>query len=205
MGKFYSSVLLVLTASKSSFGFITSENNVLQRELQNATVSECAIDGEKSLDCGSKEGKQSCCEGLVCHDVQYWRCVEPEENVCAGPGTLAQKCGSKWDDAAAECCDGLVCAGKYCIDPNPGPNPGDNICAKDGEKSLFCGSKKGKDICCEGLVCHEEQYWRCVNRRIRTVQDQIPLQKIADLNGNILQNRAAMVLFVILVNFAAKK
>merc|ERR1711862_1094019 len=162
MGKFYSSVLLVLTASKSSFGFITSENNVLQRELQNATVSECAIDGEKSLDCGSKEGKQSCCEGLVCHNVQYWRCVTPEENVCAGPGTLAQKCGSKWDDAAVECCDGLVCAGKYCIDPNPGPNPGDNICAKDGEKSLFCGSKKGKDICCEGSVCHEEQYWRCV-------------------------------------------
>jgi len=157
--KFYPSVLLVLTASKSSFGFITSENNVLQRELQNATVSECAIDGEKSLDCGSKEGKQSCCEGLVCHDVQYWRCVTPEENVCAGPGTLAQKCGSKWDDAAAECCDGLVCAGKYCTDQLTEPDP---VCAVDGEKSLECGSKKGKDICCEGLVCHEDQYWRCV-------------------------------------------
>merc|ERR1711862_1035005 len=52
------------------------------------TVSECAVDGEKSLDCGSKEGKQSCCEGLVCHDVQYWRCVTPEENVCAGPVPL---------------------------------------------------------------------------------------------------------------------
>jgi len=157
--KFYSSVLLVLTASKSSFGFITSENNVLQRELQNATVSECAIDGEKSLDCGSKTGKQSCCEGLVCHDVQYWRCVAPGTSVCAGPGTLAQKCGSKWDDAAAECCEGLVCAGKYCAEV---PKDEGEVCAVDGEKSLHCGSKKGKEFCCEGLVCHEDQYWRCV-------------------------------------------
>merc|ERR1711862_656591 len=44
------------------------------------------------------------------------------------------------------------------------------------------------------------------SKRSITAQDQIPLQKIADLNGNMLQNRAAMVLFVILlVNFAAMK
>merc|ERR1711862_257154 len=122
------SILLVLTASKSTFGFVTSENNVLQRELQNATVSECAIDGEKSLDCGSKEGKQSCCEGLVCHDVQYWRCVSEENKNCSGPDTLAKDCGSKWKYAAKSCCDGLVCdpAGKFCRENN-----GEPVCAVD--------------------------------------------------------------------------
>merc|ERR1711862_135070 len=38
---------------------------------------ECAADGEKSLDCGSKKANyQSCCSGLVCHKVQTWRCVK---------------------------------------------------------------------------------------------------------------------------------
>jgi len=175
--KFYSSVLLVLTASKSSFGFITSENNVLQRELQNATVSECAIDGEKSLDCGSKEGKQSCCEGLVCHDVQYWRCVTEDKNICAGPGTLAKKCGSDWIDAATECCDGLECDGKFCIDPTIKEDEAELECAADGEKSRGCGSNKGKQSCCEGLVCHEVQKWRCVKEENKFCSGEGTLSK----------------------------
>jgi len=159
-------IFLVLNASKSTFGFITSEKESInydpdmipQRELQMGE-SLCAVDGEKSLDCGSGDGKQSCCPGLVCHAVQTWRCVTEEEKFCGGPGTLAQKCGSKWDDAAEECCDGLTCDGRFCIATDP-EEAGE--CAIDGEKSLGCGSKKGKQSCCPGLVCHEVQTWRCV-------------------------------------------
>merc|ERR1711982_64418 len=69
----------------------------------------CAVDGEKSLDCGAKLGKQSCCEGLVCHEDQYWRGVQPDKTTCSGPNTLPQECGSDWEDASEKCCEGLVC------------------------------------------------------------------------------------------------
>ena len=39
-------------------------------------------------------------------------------------------------------------------------------CAAENEKSTGCGSKKGKSMCCPGLVCHEIQYWRCVRGKI---------------------------------------
>jgi len=38
-----------------------------------------------------------------------------------------------------------------------------SLCAIENEKSLACNSKKGKDVCCPGLVCHRYQYWRCVD------------------------------------------
>merc|ERR1711862_1036365 len=132
-----------------------------------------------SLFCGSKKGKDSCCEGLVCHEDQHWRCVKDENKFCSGPGTLARDCGSDWNFASKSCCPGLECDGKYCVAPEesaPEDEP-EVECAVDGEKSLFCGSKKGKlklmnkilgklmktqDSCCEGLVCHEDQYWKCV-------------------------------------------
>jgi len=38
-----------------------------------------------------------------------------------------------------------------------------SLCAIENEKSLACNSKKGKDVCCPGLVCHHYQYWRCVD------------------------------------------
>jgi len=38
-----------------------------------------------------------------------------------------------------------------------------SLCAIENEKSLACNSKKGKDECCPGLVCHHFQYWRCVD------------------------------------------
>merc|ERR1711862_1045226 len=76
---------------------------------QSGDALTCAVDGEKSLDCGSKMGKQSCCEGLVCHEDQYWRCVKPGYTTCSGPHTLAQECGSEWEDASEKCCQGLVC------------------------------------------------------------------------------------------------
>merc|ERR1711982_35057 len=85
---------------------------------QSGDALTCAVDGEKSLDCGSKLGKQSCCEGLVCHEDQYWRCVKPEYTTCSGPNTLAQECGSEWEDASEKCCEGLVCGDdKYCVKP----------------------------------------------------------------------------------------
>ena len=63
-------------------------------------------------------GKQSCCEGLVCHEDQYWRCVKPEYTTCSGPNTLAKECGSDWDDASEKCCEGLVCGDdNYCVSP----------------------------------------------------------------------------------------
>jgi len=157
-------IFLVLHASKSTFGFITSEKEsinydpdmISQRELQTGE-STCALDGEKSLECGSGQGKQYCCPDLVCHEVQKWRCVTEENKFCAGAGTLAQACGSKWNEAAKECCDGLTCDGKFCV------NTADaGECAVENEKSLGCGAKKGLQSCCTGLVCHEIQTWRCV-------------------------------------------
>jgi len=69
----------------------------------------CAIENEKSLDCGSKEGKKSCCTGLVCHEIFTWLCVKEEDKKCAGPKRFSKSCKSDWMDAPAECCEGLVC------------------------------------------------------------------------------------------------
>merc|ERR1711982_211099 len=79
-----------------------------------APTDECAGDGEKSLGCGSKKGKDNCCEGLVCHFDQYWKCVKDEHKSCSGPDTLATDCGSDWTLASKSCCPGLECDGKFC-------------------------------------------------------------------------------------------
>merc|ERR1711862_178995 len=72
----------------------------------------CAGEGFKSRICGSRsrESDQECCEGLVCHEFQYWRCVKEENKFCAGARFLAQECGAKDKDTAVKCCDGLVCS-----------------------------------------------------------------------------------------------
>jgi len=41
-------------------------------------------------------------------------------------------------------------------------------CASVNKSSKECGSKGGKDECCAGLVCHAQQYWRCVKERNKT-------------------------------------
>merc|ERR1712190_396007 len=64
----------------------------------------CAVEGEKSKECNAKTGKEACCEGLVCHSDQYWRCVKEEDKYCAGPNTLAKDCGSTRKKAAQTCC-----------------------------------------------------------------------------------------------------
>merc|ERR1711862_736245 len=102
---------------------------------------------------------------------------------------------------AAECCECLVCAGKYCAEV---PKDEGEVCAVDGEKSLHCGSKKGKEFCCEGLVCHGDQYWRCVTEENKSCSGPDTLAKDCGSKWKYAQNRAAMVLLVILmVNFAA--
>merc|ERR1712190_262127 len=102
---------MVITSEKKSINY--DPDMIPQRELQ----SICAGDGEKSLDCGANKGLQSCCDGLVCHEVQFWRCVTEENKSCSGPNTLSKQCGSEWVDAEDECCDGLICSDNFCVTP----------------------------------------------------------------------------------------
>merc|ERR1740123_2026450 len=92
-------------------GFCYEETNT----CESADIT-CSEEGVKSRECGSMSGSSICCEGLVCHAHQSWRCVEEENKFCAGHNTLAQDCGSKWNKAAPNCCDGLVCDGSFCVD-----------------------------------------------------------------------------------------
>merc|ERR1712176_1068734 len=80
----------------------------------------CAIENEKAIACGSKKGNEVCCPGLVCHRYQYWRCVDEENVHCSGANTLAQECGA-WRTASPFCCEGLICAGKFCIETTDSP------------------------------------------------------------------------------------
>jgi len=78
-------------------------------------ASECAIENEKALSCGSKKGKPSCCPGLVCNRHQDWRCVKPENVICAGEKTIAIECGAMWNKAAPKCCANLKCVDRFCM------------------------------------------------------------------------------------------
>jgi len=84
----------------------------------------CAKEGEASLDCGAKKGESKCCNGLVCHELQSWRCVEDEHKFCAGPGTLSKQCGVTWNKAAQDCCDDLICKDGTCVTPVATPVDG---------------------------------------------------------------------------------
>merc|ERR1711982_32537 len=79
-----------------------------------APTDECAGDGEKSVGCGSKKGKDHCCEGLVCHAYEYWRCTKATNTHCSRPDWKAQECGSTWKGASEWCCHGLECDGGFC-------------------------------------------------------------------------------------------
>jgi len=78
-------------------------------------ASECAIEDENALSCGAKKGKPSCCPGLVCNRHQHWRCVKPENLICAGEKTIAIECGAMWNKAAPKCCANLKCVDRYCM------------------------------------------------------------------------------------------
>jgi len=122
----------------------------------------CAVEGERSLDCGSSypHASQSCCEGLVCHDKHTWKCVKEENKSCAGADTISHQCnpGTKYPLAPKECCEGLECIGDQCVEPSFGE------CAAKGQPAKNCGanSPKAATMCCAGLKCHATQNWRCV-------------------------------------------
>lgn len=82
------------------------------KQLKFIPNPKCSGDGMVANECNNaKQGEAKCCPGLVCHKTQLWRCVKPENDMCAGADTLAQECGGRrsWG-AAPKCCDGLVCA-----------------------------------------------------------------------------------------------
>merc|ERR1712051_513516 len=81
----------------------------------------CAKENKRSKKCVAKRGKDvrrgkhlkdECCDGLVCHEYQWWKCIKEENKSCAGPNTLVGECGSDWGKATPECCPGLVCNSK---------------------------------------------------------------------------------------------
>merc|ERR1711862_804801 len=94
----------------------------IQTAPTNAPTMSCAVEDEKSFQCnGDMEAKEKCCPGLVCHEYQWWRCVKEENKSCAGPGTFAVECGSKWNKATPQCCPGLVWgANRRCVLPPSG-------------------------------------------------------------------------------------
>ena len=83
-----------------------------------------------------------------------------EHKTCSGLNTYSSQCGSKYKSAAPECCPGLVCHQKKCT------RKPKHSCAVENERARSCGASGGKDACCDDLVCHTYQSWRCVNGKI---------------------------------------
>ena len=54
---------------------------------------------------------------INCAYIFYHSFIE-EYKTCAGPGTLAKECKSKWKRSAEKCCEGLVCEGEKCVIPD---------------------------------------------------------------------------------------
>jgi len=117
----------------------------------------CAEEHKVSFDCSGRSGPEMCCPGLVCHEYQFWKCVQDQHKTCAGQFSFATECGSNYKYAPQKCCNGLTCLGKKCVELVEV-----ETCATENKRSRYCGAKGGKDLCCSELVCHEYQRWRCV-------------------------------------------
>jgi len=128
-------------------------------DISTKNNSKCAKESKRAKECGAKGGQNACCPGLVCHHHQYWRCVQEKHKLCSGPYAFSKSCGSKYENAAPACCPGLTCAGKKCIAKEQ------TTCAEENERSRYCGADYGEDMCCNGLVCHVYQSWRCVQEK----------------------------------------
>jgi len=115
----------------------------------------CADENTRSFECSGSGGPGMCCEGLVCHEHQTWKCVQEQHKTCAGKFSFATECGSDYKQASPKCCPGLSCLGKKCVEPV-------EACARENKQSIYCGAREGRDVCCSELVCHKYQYWRCV-------------------------------------------
>jgi len=122
-------ILSIFIKTIFSFDEVKVENNARENiQFIRRATSECAAEGETSTYCGAKKGKALCCDGLVCHYYQDWRCVKAEEGekYCAGTNTLSKQCGSKWIEAAPKCCKNHKCVGNFCMNistPTDKPTP----------------------------------------------------------------------------------
>ena len=67
------------------------------------------------------------------------------------------QCGAIDPTRPSACCEGLICDGKKCVDPNIAPPASELSCATEGIRSQQCGATRS-DLpvsCCEGLVCED--------------------------------------------------
>ena len=75
-----------------------------------------------------------------------------QEDDCAIEGDRAQECpGVTNTGRPSVCCEGLVCSGSKCVQPD--------ACAAEGEKAIECGIAQVNRPaeCCDGLACNEEK------------------------------------------------
>jgi len=166
----------------------TVHSTVATKNIAPTLVGEsiaCAKEHEESNDCRLKDGKQNCCNGLVC-DINYWICVKEENKFyftfptllptllpkpnsekksvpsieeCAMENKWSMDCGAK--SGKGKCCAGLICH-KYqtlCVKEK------NKECAGPNTLSAICGSlyRKAAPYCCPGLVCEGK---RCVVQSI---------------------------------------
>mmetsp|Transcript_32314 Transcript_32314/g.71387 ORF Transcript_32314/g.71387 Transcript_32314/m.71387 type:complete len:261 (-) Transcript_32314:343-1125(-) len=75
------------------------------------------------------------------------------QDACAGVDERSQQCGATNLARPLECCEGLICAGINCVDPD------DLGCANIAERAMECGiaQKNRPEECCEGLRCNADK------------------------------------------------
>ena len=78
-----------------------------------------------------------------------------EHKTCSGINTCSSQCGSKYKTAAPEFCPGLVCH------KQKSTRKVKTGCEVENGRDKYCVNSRGKDACCDDLVCHSHQSWRC--------------------------------------------
>jgi len=121
---------VVSTASFTDSPTIESTDSPTIESTDSPTIEACPAGfgqvNKRARECytrmfpNRKGGPELCCPGLVCHNHQWWRCVEAKYQSCSGPGTFAKECGSQWPHASDKCCTGLglVCKNRKCVLPS---------------------------------------------------------------------------------------
>lgn len=80
-----------------------------------------------------------------------------DDTVCAEHDERSVQCGAIDPTRPSACCEGLICDGKKCVDPNIAPPASELSCATEGIRSQQCGATRSDlpATCCEGLVCED--------------------------------------------------